>query len=111
MAFAVGAGPASIADGTNLTFSTSGTVSIVAAQGGDGNWNAAPDATNTFNVAKAPATVFLQDLEQIYSGAARTITATTMPAGLTVEFTYDGGATAPSNAGTYAVTGTVNEVN
>jgi large repetitive protein len=34
-----------------------------------------------------------------------------MPAGLVVEFTYDGSATAPTAAGSYAVTGTVNEAN
>ena len=34
---------------------------------------------------------------------AKNATATTVPAGLTVNFTYDGSATAPTNAGTYAV--------
>ena len=48
--FAVGAGPASIAGGTNLSFTGPGSVSIVASQAGDANWNAAPDATNTFRV-------------------------------------------------------------
>ncbi len=60
-------------------------------------------------VTQAAAQVFLLDLAQTYNGAARTITATTMPAGLTVEFTYDGNAWAPTNAGAYAVTGTVND--
>jgi len=61
-------------------------------------------------VTQASAQVFLLDLEQVYDGAARTITATTMPAGLTVEFTYDGNAWAPTNVGNYAVTGTVDDV-
>ena len=59
---------------------------------------------------KAAAQVFLRNLAQTYDGTARTITATTMPAGLTVEFTYDGNAWAPTNAGSYAVTGTINDV-
>ena len=109
--FAVGLGPASLAGGTNLTFTGAGSVSIVASQAGDTNWNAAPDVTNTFNVTKAPATVFLQDLAQTYDGAARTIAATTMPAGLTVEFTYGGSPLAPVNAGTYAVRGTIADAN
>ena len=37
--------------------------------------------------------------------------AITVPAGLTVDFTYDGSATAPTNPSIYAVTGTVNEAN
>ena len=57
------------------------------------------------------AAVYLSDLTQMYDGAARAVTATTMPAGLTVEITYNGSATAPAAAGSYAVTGTVNEAN
>ncbi len=110
VSFAVGSGPAFIAGGTNLTFSTSGRVNIVASQAGDSNWNPAPDTTNTFNVFKAAGSVFLLDLAQTYDGTARTVTATSMPAGLTVEITYDGLASAPTNAGTYAVTGTVNDL-
>ena len=109
VSFAVGAGPASISGGTNLTFTGAGEVRIVASQAGDANWNAAASATNTFNVTKDAATVYLLDLAQIYDGTARTISATTMPAGLTVEFTYAGDAWAPTNAGSYAVTGAVND--
>ncbi|HRX07022.1 MAG TPA: MBG domain-containing protein, partial [Kiritimatiellia bacterium] len=110
VSFAAASGPASIAGGTNLTFSTSGQVSIAASQAGDGNWNAAPDVTNTFNVSKAVAQIFLGDLAQTYDGTARTASATTMPAGLTVVLTYGGNAWAPTNAGPYAVTGTVNDL-
>ena len=110
VSFAVGGGPGSIAEDTNLTFTGGGVVSIVASQAGDGNWNAAPDVTNTFNVTKAAADVYLQDLSQTFDGSPRTVTATTMPAGLTVTFTYDGSGAAPTNAGSYAVTGTVSDV-
>jgi hypothetical protein len=61
--------------------------------------------------AKAPASVELGGTSQVYSGAARVVTATTVPAGQTVDITYDGSADAPTNAGTYAVSGVVNEVN
>ena len=109
VSFAVVSGPASITNGTTLTFSGAGTVVVAASQAGDGNWNAAPGATNVFNVAKAAAIVTLGDLAQSYDGTARLATATTEPAGLAVVFTYDGLAWAPTNAGSYAVTGTVNE--
>ena len=108
--FAVTSGAASIAGGTNLTFSGSGSVSVVASQGGDATYASAPDVTNTFNVTKAVATVTLTNLAQVYDGTARAAACTTEPAGLTVDITYDGGADAPTNAGSYAVTGTVNEV-
>ena len=110
VSFTVASGPATISGGTNLTFSAAGTVSVVASQGGDVNWNAAPDVTNTITVSKAEAQVFLLDLAQTYDGSVRTVTPTTMPAGLTVAITYDGSSTAPSNAGSYAITGTVNNV-
>jgi uncharacterized repeat protein (TIGR02543 family) len=62
-------------------------------------------------VTKATATVALGDLSQTYDGSPRTATATTSPAGLTVVLTYDGSATAPTNAGDYAAVGTVSDLN
>ena len=103
--FAVASGPAQIADLTNLTFTGTGWVAVVATQPGNANWNPAPPVTNVFLVSKMPAAVFLSDLAQTYDGTARTVSATTDPSGLVVEITYDGLAWAPTNAGTYAVTG------
>ena len=107
--FAVAGGPATISNGTALAFSGAGTVTIVASQAGDASWNPAPNATNVFAVSKATAGVTLGNLAQTYDGTPKSATATTVPAGLTVEFTYDGSATAPTAAGSYAVTGTVND--
>jgi hypothetical protein len=57
--------------------------------------------------ASAAATVMLGDLTQTYTGGALTPTATTSPAGLTIVWTN-----APqTNAGSYAVTATVNDTN
>ena len=109
VSFAVGSGPGTISGGTNLAFTGAGTVSIVASQAGNSSWNPAPDVTNTFAVTKAAAGVTLTNLAQTYDGAARTVTATTLPGGLTVELTYNGSASAPTAAGSYAVTGMVNE--
>jgi len=51
--------------------------------------------------------VTLSALSQTYDGTARSVTTTTDPAGLTVNVTYNGDTAAPTNAGNYAVTGTV----
>lgn len=101
--FAVGAGPGSLAAGRQLTFTTAGAVSIVASQGGSDHWHPAPEVTNIIQVAKAGAGVSLDHLVAIYDGAPKSATVTTEPAGLAVEVTYDGSATAPSAMGSYAV--------
>lgn len=68
-------------------------------------------ATGTLVIAKAPATVTLGSLSQTYDGSPRAASATTTPSGLTVNFTYDGSATSPTNAASYAVVGTINDSN
>jgi len=60
---------------------------------------------------KATATVTLGSLSQIYNGTARSATATTSPTGLAVDFTYNGSPNAPTNAGSYTVIGTINNLN
>ncbi len=107
--FAVQRGPAVLVGGTNLSFTGTGLVAVVASQAGDTNWKAAPAVTNLFAVtgSRHPALVALADLAQTYNGTARPVSATTIPEGLSVVFTYNGQAGAPTNAGTYAVTGTV----
>ncbi len=75
--------------------------------------NSAGNATSgvaTLTVNKAPAEVSLGNLSATYDGTPKSASATTNPAGLTVTFTYDGSATPPTNAGNYAVIGTVNDV-
>ncbi len=54
--FSVTSGPGSIADGSNLTFSASGTVQIVASQPGNGYW-AAVEATQSFTVIKTDSVI------------------------------------------------------
>ncbi|MGE4428986.1 MAG: MBG domain-containing protein, partial [Solirubrobacteraceae bacterium] len=52
--FAVGFGPATIAaDGASVSFTGTGRVALVAAQAGDGNWNAAPAVAREFEVLPA----------------------------------------------------------
>ena len=73
--------------------------------------NYAGSATGTLVISKAAATVTLGGLAQTFTGTAKTATATTNPAGKTVTFTYNGSTTAPTNAGSYTVLGTIDDAN
>ncbi len=73
--------------------------------------NYAGAATNTLVIAQAEATVTLAGLSHIFDGTGKAATATTTPADLTVNLTYAGSATLPTNAGSYEVIGTVADVN
>ena len=68
-------------------------------------------ATNTLVISKGAATISLASLSQTYDGTAKVATATTVPSGLTVSFTYNGSATVPTNAGSYTVIGTISDAN
>jgi len=77
--------------------------------------------TGTVNdaIAGAAATVNLGSLAQNYNGTPISATATTVPSGQTVTFTYTGtggtgyptSANPPTNAGSYTVVGTISNVN
>jgi hypothetical protein len=62
-------------------------------------------------VTKAAATVMLGNLAAIYDGTPKSASATTDPAGITVNLTYDGVATVPTNAGSHAVVATIVDAN
>lgn len=68
-------------------------------------------ANDTLVIGKATASVTLGSLSATYDGTAKSVTATTTPSGLTVNFTYDGSPTAPTDAGAYAVIGTISSAN
>jgi hypothetical protein len=68
-------------------------------------------ATNTLVIAQAPDEIVFGSLNQTYNGTAKPVTASTTPTGLTVSFTYNGSANAPTNAGSYTVIGMVNDAN
>ncbi|OYU43955.1 MAG: hypothetical protein CFE44_15555, partial [Burkholderiales bacterium PBB4] len=55
------------------------------------------------------ATITLAGLAQTYNGSPRPVTATTLPAGLPVVFTYNGSATPPTTAGTYSVSASIDD--
>ncbi|WP_341403182.1 MBG domain-containing protein [Luteolibacter soli] len=64
----------------------------------------------TLEIADAPVvpvTVQLSGLNSVYDGSTKAASVTTDPSGVTVVVTYDGSATLPLNAGSYAVVATV----
>ena len=98
--------------GNTVTLTGAGSCTITASQPGKDNYNAAPSVDQTFNIAKAAATITLSDLAQTYDGSPKSATVTTSPAGLSeVSITYDGSATAPTSAGNYAVQATLTNAN
>jgi hypothetical protein len=60
---------------------------------------------------KTAATVTLSNLLQVYDGMARNVSATTTPAGLTVNLSFNGSVDAPTDAGSYTVIGIINDPN
>ena len=68
-------------------------------------------AEGTMTITTVPATVTLGSLTQPYDGQPLSATATTVPAGLPVNFTYNGSSTAPTNVGSYTVIGTIANAN
>ncbi|MCX6883648.1 MAG: MBG domain-containing protein, partial [Verrucomicrobia bacterium] len=84
---------------------------LTASYGGDNGYAGSISSPLTQTVDKAPATVSLGSLAQTYTGSGLNATATTTPAGMTVNFTYDGSAIAPTNAGSYTVVGTISDDN
>ncbi|OGV43581.1 MAG: hypothetical protein A2X46_08065 [Lentisphaerae bacterium GWF2_57_35] len=59
---------------------------------------------------RSSATVYLDNLVQLYNRYPRYVTATTDPSGLNVGFTYNGQTNVPVEAGVYVVTGAVTEL-
>jgi hypothetical protein len=56
------------------------------------------------------ATINLTGLTAVYDGSVHAVSASTVPASLTVDITYDGSPTAPTAAGTYAVVAAVDDL-
>jgi len=105
--FSVLSGPALISAGS-VSFTNSGNVTLRAVQDGSASYNAS--ATNiSFNVSKVLASVSLSNTNQTYDGTAKSVTVTTVPSNLTVVATYNGSATAPTNAACYVVVATASE--
>ncbi|HKX28275.1 MAG TPA: LamG-like jellyroll fold domain-containing protein, partial [Blastocatellia bacterium] len=75
------------------------------------NQTGAGSAVLNLEIAKARATVTLGNLNQIYDGLPRVVTATTDPADRTVILTYNGGETPPTCPGKYTVMASIIDAN
>ena len=69
------------------------------------------NASGTLFVGQATASVILGNLSQSYDGFPKSVSVSTIPAGLSVDVTYNGLATAPSNVGSYTAIGTISDPN
>ena len=79
---------------------------VVSNLGGD-----TTSAAAVLTVNKATATITLGQLDNVYDGLSKAANVVTAPANLDVTVTYNGSATLPVNAGSYAVEATVNDAN
>jgi len=99
----------------NLTYNGSATPPTNAGtyfvQGVVDELNYQGNSTAAFVVQKASATVTLGNLDQKFNGTARPVSVSTTPPDLLVNLTYNGNTDAPTNVGTYAVVGIVNDAN
>jgi hypothetical protein len=94
--------------GTGKTIVPSGAVSD---GNGGNNYDLTLIVVSDGVITKAAATVSLSDLSHTYDGTAKAATATTEPAGLGVVLTYNGTATAPTDAGSYTVSAVIDDTN
>ena len=95
-------------DGSGTAPTNAGSYAVVATITTPGYSGA---ASGTLVITKASATVTIGDTTQAWDGTPRAVSVVTVPAGLTVDVSYDGSASAPSAVGSYAVLASVNETN
>jgi hypothetical protein len=97
--------------GSAVTGLNAGTCIIAANQAGDATYSAAAQVTQAIPIGKGTGYVTLASLVQTYDGTAKSVTATTTPVGLTVTYTYNGSAIAPTAAGSYPVVAAISDTN
>lgn len=77
---------------------------------GDSSYGGAAGSA-VLTVGRANASVQLSNLSQAYDGSPKSVSVTTTPIGLSVDVTYDGSTSAPTDVGSYAVVATINDAN
>ena len=111
----VAATATTVPPGLAVTFTYNGSATAPTAPGSYAVLASLADATyqgsasGTLVIAKAAGTVTLGGLAQTWTGSPLAASATTVPPGLAVTFTYNGNATAPTAPGSYAVLGTITD--
>jgi len=107
VSFSIVSGPATLS-GSTVTITGVGTVTVKAAQAGDSNYNAAPDAQQSFTVAKGNQTITFGALSNKTYGNSSFSVSATASSGLTVSFSIASGpATISGNTVTITGAGTV----
>ena len=106
--FSVDSGPASLSN-NSLTMTNVGAVTITASQPGSANYEAATAVTRSFNITSSTTSITLDGLSVVYDGSPKPVTVTTLPPGLTVNVTYQGSPTAPTNVGSYTVSAVIDD--
>ena len=102
--FSIASGPASV-NGTSITITGAGLVTVSASQAGDQNWNPAPNVQQSFTVAKAPLSVTADNQSRPYGTANPALTGTIAGIlnGDAISATYSTAATTGSPAGAYNI--------
>ncbi len=95
-------------DGSGVAPTSVGSYAVVATVA-DPNYSGTENAVLV--IAKAAVTVAITDTASVFDGSPKPVAVATTPVGLTVDVTYDGSATVPTAAGSYAVVATVADPN
>lgn len=111
--FSAGESTACAVEGTQVRITSgTGTCKLTGTKAGDRDYAQTTSAPLSVEPNKATATLSVSGLAPVYDGTAKAVTVTTNPAGLSgVTVTYDNNATAPRNAGTYAVSASLENLN
>ena len=111
--FSAGASTACSVTAAGSVTATSGTGScnITAVKANDVNYLPVTSGVFSLTVSKASATLTFSGLNAIYDGTPKAVTVTSSPVVTGISVTYNGSATAPTNAGSYAVVATLNNAN
>jgi hypothetical protein len=83
--------------GSTVTLTAAGSCTITASQAGDANYNAAPDVSRAFNIARAAQTITLDPIPDKASGDPPFAAAATASSGLPVTFGAAGSCTVAGN--------------
>ena len=95
------------AAGSVTAVSGTGSCDITATKASDADYLSVTSGVFSLAIVKAIATLTLSDLSATYDGTPKSATATSSPVVPGISVTYDGNATAPTNAGSYAVVATL----
>lgn len=92
------------------SFHGAGEVAIIALQEGNTIFSAAEPVTRFFQITKERATVTIQgSMDQTYDGNNKQFAAVTTPAGLPVQWLYDGETTPPREPGIYLIQAVIDD--